>query len=119
MSPVWKKARSRMRKVILKRHPMRLIGKKGTRIRQQFNPNQMPSGTREMEDLTRQIEEDPTSSEDEASDSPASEPEHLGLCMALQAAEESVPRSWKHAVHVPQWLDAMKVEKGELEGKEA
>ncbi len=82
----------------------------------------MPSGTLEMENLTKQIEEDLTSSEGEASDSPAGEPEqlvNLSLCLVLKMGEESVPRSWKHAVHVPRWLNAMKAEKGEIEGKGA
>ncbi len=82
----------------------------------------MPSGTLEMENLRKLIEEDPTFSEDETSDSPAGEPEQLAslsLYLALQMGGESVPRSWKHAVHVPHWLNAMKAEKGELEGKGA
>ncbi len=92
-----------------------LSPRKGTRIRRQFNPENMPSGTRDMERLTKEIEEDMTLSDDETSDSAASEPEHLGLCMALQAAEESVPRSWKQALHVPCWRKAMENEIKELQ----
>ncbi len=42
--------------------------RRGTRARQQLNPNYMPSGTLEMEKLNNLIENDSTSSEDRESD---------------------------------------------------
>ncbi len=96
--------------------------RRSTRTRQQVNPNYMPSGTREMEALTRQIEADSSASDDEGSSPSTGEPGQLvdlEPCMALQVAEGSVPRSWRQATHIPQWLDAMKAEKRELEGKGA
>ncbi len=49
------------------------IIRKGTRVRKKFNPNHMPSGTLEMETLSRQIENDSSSSEE--SDSPTNRSE--------------------------------------------
>ncbi len=44
----------------------------------------------------------------------------LDLCMIAQTVgAEQTPKSWKQAIHIPEWLDAMKAEKRELEGKGA
>ncbi len=37
--------------------------------------------------------------------------------MALLAEEDSVPRTWRQALHIPQWKQAMVNEKQELEAK--
>ncbi len=93
----------------------------------------MPSGTLEIEKLMKQIEEDLTSNEDE-SESATDEPEalensylclalqmrenNLGLCMAMTMTEE-LPRSWKQAVNVHHWKEAMEKEINELKAKRA
>ncbi len=108
--------------------------RRNVRMRRQFNPNYMPSGTSEMEKLSKQIEDDSTSSEDEESESATDESETLensGLCLALQMREnnlglcmamtmtEELPRSWKQAVNVNHWKEAMEKEINELQEKGA
>ncbi|MCP4125689.1 MAG: hypothetical protein GY753_01340 [Gammaproteobacteria bacterium] len=96
--------------------------RRGTRIRQRFDPGHMTSGTLEMETLRRQIEEDPPQDEGQspsAADDEHENPTSLGLCMALLAEEDSVPRTWRQALHIPQWKQAMVNEKQELEAKGA
>ncbi len=44
----------------------------------------------------------------------------LDICLLAQTVEtEQTPSSWKQAIHVPQWMEAMKAEKSELEEKGA
>ncbi|MCP4090185.1 MAG: hypothetical protein GY746_10375 [Gammaproteobacteria bacterium] len=72
---------------------------RGTRVRQQFNPNQMPSGTLEMEKLAKQIESDSASSDDQGYNSSIGEPgqtDKFALCVALTMNKE-LPRTWKQA----------------------
>ncbi len=96
--------------------------RRSTRARRKFNPNRVPSGTLEMENLRRQIDEG-SSDNDEGEPSPVTEepegPTDPGLCMALQMDNRSVPRSWKQALGIPQWEDAMKSEIAELKGLDA
>ncbi len=64
--------------------------RRGTRIRQQFDPHCMPSGTQEMEELTKWIEQD---SDDEDQEVLPERLEALGACMAIQVAEDGVPKT--------------------------
>ncbi len=44
----------------------------------------------------------------------------IGLCMALSIVpNEDVPKSWRQAVNIPHWREAMQQEKRELEGMKA
>ncbi len=44
----------------------------------------------------------------------------LDLCMLVQTVEtDQLPSSWKQAIHIPQWTEAMRDEKAELEEKGA
>ncbi len=97
---------------------------RSTRVRRQFDPSHMPSGTLEMKKLHDQIKDDSVSSEDETGDPLLHEPVtpadkevclaqqekvSLGLCMAMTTAEE-LPRSWKQAIHMSHWMEAMEKE---------
>ncbi len=74
-------------------------------MRKKFNPNHMPSGTLEMENLRNQIDRDSSSSDEgELDDDPTLS---AGMCMALALKDDDVPRSWKQAVEIPHWLEAM------------
>ncbi len=90
-------------------HPRR-----GTRARRQFNPENMPSGTREMEHLMKQIEQD-----SDGEESQKSETSLLSACMLVQAAEDGVPGTWRQAMSIPHWEKAMIAENHELETMEA
>ncbi|MCP3667816.1 MAG: hypothetical protein GY696_35890 [Gammaproteobacteria bacterium] len=80
-------------------------------MRKKFNLNHMPSGTLEMENLRNQIDRDSSSSDEgELDDDPTLS---AGMCMALALKDDDVPRSWKQAVEIPHWLEAM--ERDELE----
>ncbi len=108
--------------------------RRSTRIRRQFDPNHMPSGTLEMQRLTKQIENDSTSSDDDEQDvdtdipnalenpnqcpTQQTEENNLGLCMAMTTTEEA-PRSWKQAIHIRHWKNAMEKEIEQLEAKNA
>ncbi len=43
----------------------------------------------------------------------------IGLCMAMRMRDDDVPRSWKQAMEIPHWLEAMKREINELKGLNA
>ncbi len=87
---------------------------RSTRTRRQFDPSHMPSGTLEMARLTQQIEQD-TSDEERQHDQLSP----LNACMALQSEEDPIPRSWKQALNVPHWKEAMKNEVQELKAMQA
>ncbi len=108
--------------------------RRSTRIRRQFDPNHMPSGTLEMQRLTKQIENDSTSSDDDEQDvdtdipnahenpnqcpTQQTEENNLGLCMAMTTTE-GAPRSWKQAIHIRHWKNAMEKGIEQLEAKNA
>ncbi len=95
---------------------------RSTRARRRFNPNHMPSGTLEMEALRRQVDQDSSDNDEEGPDTATEDtegPTNLGLCMALRMDDRSVPRSWRQALSIPQWEDAMKRGADELKRLDA
>ncbi len=94
----------------------------------------MPSETLEIQKLMEQIDNDSSSSESEASTPIVNEPETtpdtypalmqnaeqntFGLCMAITTTGD-LPKSWKQAVYVRHWKEAMEKEICELEAKGA
>ncbi len=107
--------------------------RRSTRARHQFDPSYMPSGTLEMKKLHDQVRDDSVTSEDRTDDSIVDEPEapvdrnfdltqpeeaNLGLCMAM-TMKNNLPGSWKQAIHISHWKEAMEREVQELQDKGA
>ncbi len=103
-------------------HQMGGSPRRSTRDRQQFDPNHMPSGTREMENLRKQIDQDSSDNDEEGSGSVTEDAEgltDLGLSMALHMDDRSVPRSWRQALSMSHWGDAMQCEISQLKQLDA
>ncbi len=107
--------------------------RRSTRARRQFDPSYMPSGTLEMKKLHDQVRDDSVTSEGRTDDSALDEPElpvnrnfdltqpdevNLGLCMAMTMTH-NLPGSWKQAIHISHWREAMEREVKELHDKGA
>ncbi len=93
--------------------------RRSARVRHQFDPNHMPSGTLEMDKLAKQVGADSSSSDDKDHDSSIEElaqTDNFALCMALRMNNEH-PRTWRQAIQVPHWLSAMEKEVEELQAK--
>ncbi len=81
--------------------------RRSTRMRCQFDPNHIPSGTREMEILTQQVEEDSLTNSDEEDQLSS-----FALCMAMTTHPgDEEPKSWKRAIDATHWKEAMMREK--------